>query len=160
MAEASRTKTATEESVAPAHILVVDARFYDAIQDHLLAGAERALTAAGATYDIVSVPGALEVPGAVAIAHQAVDPSYDGAVALGCIIRGETYHFEIVANESARGLTDFGMAHSFPIGNAILTVETLEQAVVRADPDRGNKGGEAAEAALSLLRLKRGLGVR
>lgn len=160
MAEPSRIKTATHDSVAPAHVLIVEARFYDAIQDDLLVGARQALEAAGATYDIVTVPGALEVPGAVAIAYQATKPVYDAVVALGCIIRGETYHFEIVSNESARGLTDFGMAHCFPIGNAILTVENLEQAEVRADPTRGNKGAEAAEAALTLLRLKRGLGVR
>ena len=160
MAEPSRIKTASHESVAPAHVLIVDARFYDAIQDQLLTGAQQALAAAGATCDIVTVPGSLEIPGAVAIAYQATNPAYDAVVALGCIVRGETYHFEIVSNESARGLTDFGMAHAFPIGNAILTVEDLGQAEVRADPSRGNKGGEAAEAALALLRLKRGLGVR
>jgi 6,7-dimethyl-8-ribityllumazine synthase len=160
MAEPSRKQTASRDAVGPAHILIVEARFYDTIQDQLLAGARAALEAAGATYDIVTVPGALEVPGAVAIAYQAADPAYDAVVALGCIIRGETYHFEIVANESARGLTDFGMAHAFPIGNAILTVETAEQAAVRADPLAGNKGGEAADAALALLRLKRRLGVR
>jgi 6,7-dimethyl-8-ribityllumazine synthase len=159
MAEPSRSRPAANR-VAPAHVLIVEARFYDGIQDLLLDGARQALTAAGATFDIVSVPGALEVPSAVAIAYQAENRTYDAAVALGCIIRGETYHFEIVANESARGLTDFGMAHGFPIGNAILTVETMAQAEIRADPAHGNKGGEAAEAALTLLRLKRGLGTR
>jgi 6,7-dimethyl-8-ribityllumazine synthase len=158
MAEPSRSKHVARDFAGPAHVLIIEARFYDAIQDQLLIGARQALDAAGASYDIVTVPGALEIPGAVAIAYTASNPPYDAVVALGCIIRGETYHFEIVANESARGLTDFGMAHSFPIGNAILTVENEDQALVRADPQRGNKGGEAAEAALALLQLKRRLG--
>ncbi|MCW6509137.1 6,7-dimethyl-8-ribityllumazine synthase [Lichenifustis flavocetrariae] len=160
MAEPSRTPSTTQHPRLQAHVLIVEARFYDAIMDQLLQGATEALEAAGVSYDVVTVPGALEIPGAVAIAYDAAGPAYDAVVALGCIIRGETYHFEIVANESARGLTDFGMAHAFPIGNAILTVETEEQAVVRADPARGNKGGEAAEAALALLRLKRLMGTR
>ena len=108
----------------------------------------------------MTVPGALEAPGALAIAL-AADPSrYQAAVVLGCIMRGETYHFEIVSNESARGLTEIGISHAFPIGNAILTVETEAQAIVRADPARGNKGGEAAEAALALLHLKHRLSAR
>ena len=154
MAEPNRTHVAAG-SVAPAHVLIVEARFYDAIVDDLLAGAQAALRAAGATFDVVIVPGALEAPGALAIALAADPARYDAAVALGCILRGETYHFEIVANESARGLTEIGIRHAFPIGNAILTVENEAQAAVRADPARGNKGGEAAEAALALLRLKR-----
>jgi 6,7-dimethyl-8-ribityllumazine synthase len=160
MAEPSRTRAASQEPVAPAHVLIVEARFYDAVVDDLLAGAQAALGSAGASFDVVTVPGALEAPTALAIAL-ATDPSrYDAAVVLGCIIRGETYHFEIVANESARGLTEIGIRHAFPIGNAILTVENEEQALVRADPTRGNKGGEAAEAALALLRLKRRLDTR
>lgn len=160
MAEPNRTRAAPSESVAPAHVLIVEARFYDVIVDGLLAGAEAALRATGATFDIVTVPGALEVAPALAIVL-AADPSrYDAAVALGCIMRGETYHFEIVSNESARGLTEIGIRHGFPIGNAILTVEAEAQAAVRADPARGNKGGEAVEAALALLRLKRRLGSR
>jgi 6,7-dimethyl-8-ribityllumazine synthase len=160
MAEPSRTRSASVESVAPAHVLIIEARFYDGITDDLLAGAQTALTSAGATFDVVTVPGALEVAGALAIALAAGTPRYAAAVAVGCIVRGETYHFEIVANESARGLTDLGTRHAFPIGNAILTVENEDQAVVRADPARGNKGGEAAEAALALLRMKRRLGSR
>ena len=159
MAEPNRTH-APSESVAPAHVLIVEARFYDAIVDDLLAGAQAALRAAGATFDVVTVPGALEAAGALAIVLAAEPAHYDAAVALGCIMRGETYHFEIVSNESARGLTDVGIRHAFPIGNAILTVENEAQAAVRADPARGNKGGEAAEAALALLRLKRRLGPR
>jgi 6,7-dimethyl-8-ribityllumazine synthase len=162
MAEPSRVKPAMTESIAPAHILIVEARFYDGIMDDLLTGAKDMLTAVGATYDVITVPGALEVPGAVAIALEAASKTdnmtYDAAVALGCIIRGETYHFEIVSNESARGLTDLALKHAFPIGNAILTVENEEQALVRADPARGNKGGEAALAAIALLRLKRKAG--
>lgn len=157
MAEPSRTRHASVESIAPAHVLIVEARFYDRIIDELLAGAQTVLQSAGATFDVVTVPGALEVPAALAIAIEHRKPSYDAAVALGCIMRGETYHFEIVSNESARGLTELGMRHAFPIGNAILTVENEEQALVRADPARGDKGGEAAAAALALLRLKRRL---
>ena len=160
MAEPKRTLAAPPDSVSPAHVLIIEARFYDAIVDDLLAGARAALESAGATLEVVTVPGALEVPAALAIALSAVPSRYDAAVALGCIMRGETYHFEIVSNESARGLTDLATRHAFPIGNAILTVENEEQAVVRADPKRGNKGGEAAEAALALLRLNRSLGAR
>lgn len=160
MAEPNRTRAAPSGSAAPAHVLIVEARFYDAIVDDLLAGAQAALQASGATFDVVTVPGALEAAPALAIALAADPTRYDAAVALGCIVRGETYHFEIVSNESARGLTELGLRHGFPIGNAILTVEAEAQAVVRADPARGNKGGEAAEAALALLRLKRRLGAR
>ena len=155
MAEPSRLSPFSRESVAPAHVLIVEARFYDAVMDNLLAGAKAALEGAGATYDVVTVPGALEVPSALSIALSGSPRRYDAAVALGCIVRGETYHFEIVANESARGITEIAVAHAFPIGNAILTVENDEQAVVRADPTRGDKGGEAAHAALALLRFKR-----
>ena len=155
MAEPSRQSPSTQESVAPAHVLIVEARFYDAIMDDLLAGASALLTAAGATFEVATVPGALEIPAALAIAGAGTTSRFDAAVALGCVIRGETYHFEIVSNESARAITEFGVAHAFPIGNAILTVENAEQAEVRADPSRGNKGAEAAQAALTLLRMKR-----
>lgn len=157
MAEPSRTRDASVEPIAPAHVLIIEARFYDPIIDDLLSGAQTVLKDAGATFDIVTVPGALEVPAALAIVLEHRTPAYDAAVALGCIMRGETYHFEIVSNESARGLTELGMRHAFPIGNAILTVENEDQALVRADPARGDKGGEAAAAALALLRLKRRL---
>ncbi len=155
MAEPSRKRSTSSESVAPAHLVVLEARFYDAITDDLLSGVRTALRAAGATFDVVTLPGALEVAPALSILLQGGTTHYDAAVAIGCIMRGETYHFEIVANESARGLTELAVRHAFPIGNAILTVEDEEQAAVRADPARGNKGGEAAEAALTLLRLKR-----
>jgi 6,7-dimethyl-8-ribityllumazine synthase len=141
-------------------ILIVEARFYEDIADALLVGATRVLQAAGATYERVSVPGSLEVAPAIAIAVDAAERSgrpYDGAVALGCVIRGETLHFEIVAQESARALLDLSVARRLPTGNGILTVETNAQAWTRARADEGNKGGDAARAALSLVRLKRRL---
>ena len=155
MAEPSRKRSAPPESIAPAHVLVLEARFYDAITDNLLSGVRTALRAAGATFDVVTLPGALEVAPALSIVLQGGKTRYDAAVAIGCIMRGDTYHFEIVANESARGLSELALRHGFPIGNAILTVDNEQQASVRADPAQGNKGGEAAEAALTLLRLKR-----
>jgi 6,7-dimethyl-8-ribityllumazine synthase len=144
-----------------ARILVVEARFYDAIGAMLLDGATRAIEEAGASATIISVPGALEIPAAMAIALDAaanVARPFDGAVALGCIIRGETYHFEIVANESARALMDMSVERKFPIGNGILTVDSEAQALVRADPKQLDKGGDAARAALALIRLKRNVG--
>ena len=125
--------------------------------DHLLAGAKAALDAAGATFDVVTVPGALEVPVAIAIAADAAAAAgrpYGGAVALGCIMRGETYHFEVVSNESASGLMALALERRFPVGNGILTVEDEDQALARAAPGRGDKGGEAARAMLALWRLK------
>ena len=139
-------------------ILIVEARFYEDIADALLVGATRVLQAAGAAYERVSVPGSLEVAPAIAIAADAAERSgrpYDGAVALGCVIRGETLHFEIVAQESARALLDLSVARRLPIGNGILTVETNAQAWARARADEADKGGDAARAALSLVRLKR-----
>ena len=141
-----------------ARILIVEARFYEDIADALLAGATRALEKVGAVFDRVSVPGSLEVPPAIAIAADAAERSgrpYDGAVALGCVIRGETLHFEIVSQESARALLDLSVARRLPIGNGILTVDTNAQAWTRARPEEGDKGGDAARAALSLVRLKR-----
>jgi 6,7-dimethyl-8-ribityllumazine synthase len=138
-----------------ARILIVEARFYDHLNDMLVAGAKAAITAAGHQAEIITVPGALEIPGAIALADQG--GGYDGYVAIGVVIRGETYHFEIVAGESARGimaLTMDGMA----IGNGILTVENEQQAIVRADPKQKNKGGEAAQAALALLALREKFG--
>ncbi|MGF1561426.1 MAG: 6,7-dimethyl-8-ribityllumazine synthase [Geminicoccaceae bacterium] len=140
-----------EDSEGP-HILIVEARYYDEIADLLLEGCEKTLREAGATFDRVTVPGALEVPQAVGLALES--EMYDGYVALGCVIRGETYHFEIVAGESARGLMDLALEDGVVIGNGILTVENKEQARVRADPNGKNKGGEAASAVLSLLGLK------
>jgi len=143
-----------------ARILIVEARFYEDIADALLAGATRALQKAGAVFDRVSVPGSLEVPPAIAIAADAAERlgrPYDGAVALGCVIRGETLHFEIVSQESARALLELSVARRLPIGNGILTVDTNAQAWTRARPEEADKGGDAARAALSLVRLKRRL---
>ncbi|MGR6330659.1 6,7-dimethyl-8-ribityllumazine synthase [Sphingomonas sp. XXL09] len=138
-----------------AHILLVEARFYDHLNDMLLAGARRAIEAAGHSHATVTVPGALEVPGAIAMAAET--GQYDGYVALGVVIRGETYHFEIVSNESARGVMALTM-DGLPIGNGILTTENEEQAIRRADPAQLDKGGGAAEAALAMLALKHRLG--
>ncbi|HTG37220.1 6,7-dimethyl-8-ribityllumazine synthase [Sphingomonas sp.] len=134
-----------------AKLLIVEARFYDHLNDMLVAGARAAIKAAGHTSDTVTVPGALEIPAAIALA----DPSglYDGYVAIGVVIRGETYHFEIVAGESARGIMAMTM-DGMAIGNGILTVENEEQALVRADPEQKDKGGEAAKAALALMALR------
>jgi 6,7-dimethyl-8-ribityllumazine synthase len=131
-------------------VLIVEARFYPDISDALYEGAMKVLTGAGVTTERVAVPGALEIPGAI---RQAAG-RYDGFVALGCVIRGETWHFEIVSNESARGLMDLTVRDGLCIGNGILTVENEDQALVRAAPDRGNKGGDAANACLALIQLK------
>ncbi|MCK0195699.1 6,7-dimethyl-8-ribityllumazine synthase [Ancylobacter sp. 6x-1] len=142
-----------------ARVLIVEARFYDDIADELLAGATAAVTRAGATYEVVSVPGALEIPIAIAMlldSAAAAGTPFDAAVALGCVVRGETYHFEVVAGESSRALMDLAVARKLPFGNGILTVETDEQAWVRARVSDGDKGGGAADAALTLLRLQRG----
>lgn len=134
-----------------AKFLIVEARFYDHLNDMLVAGARAALKAAGHDVDVVTVPGALEIPGAIALADQS--DMYDGYVAIGVVIRGETYHFEIVAGESARGIMALTM-DGVAIGNGILTVENEDQAIVRADPTQKDKGGEAAKAAIALLDLK------
>ena len=134
-----------------AHILIVEARFYDHLNDLLLEGARGAIEAAGHSHETVTVPGALEVPAAIALAAET--GRYDAFVALGVVIRGETYHFEVVSNESARGimaLTLDGLA----IGNGILTVEDEAQALARARRDEKDKGGEAAKAALAMLALR------
>ena len=144
-----------------ARVLIVEARFYDDIADELLAGARQAVAAAGATADVISMPGALEIPTAIAIALDAAAAGgtpYDAAVALGCVVRGETYHFEIVAGESSRALMDLAVARKLPLGNGILTVENDEQAWARARVSEGNKGGGTVEAAFALLRLKRRVG--
>jgi 6,7-dimethyl-8-ribityllumazine synthase len=141
-------------------LLIVEARYYDAIGAGLLAGATRAIEAAGAAYELVSVAGALEIPAGMAIALDAAiaaGRAYDGAVALGCVVRGETFHFEIVAGESARALMDMSVERRLALGNGILTTETIAQAEERADPERGDKGGDAARAAIGLARLARRL---
>jgi len=137
-----------------ARVLIVEARFYAELNDLLLDGARTALQEAGHDYEVVTVPGALEVPGAISLA--ADSGQYDAYVALGVVIRGETYHFEIVSNESARGIMALAL-DGMPIGNGILTVENEEQALVRADPAQKDKGGEAAKAALVMLALKQKL---
>jgi 6,7-dimethyl-8-ribityllumazine synthase len=162
MAEPRRA-AASAPRIEGARFLIVEARYYDSIGADLLAGAARALKAAGATYDLINVAGALEIPAGMAIALDAAKAAgtpYDGAVALGCVIRGETFHFEIVAGESARALMDMSVERRLPLGNGVLTTETVEQAEERADPGRGDKGGEAARAAIGLALLERRLARR
>jgi 6,7-dimethyl-8-ribityllumazine synthase len=145
----------------PIRILIVEARFYDDLADALLEGATSALAAYGAEYDVVTVPGALEIPGTIALADEAgrspTGRAYDGYVALGVVIRGETYHFEIVSNESARGIMDLATGKRLCIGNGILTTEDDEQAWARARISEGDKGGGAARAALTMVALRRQL---
>lgn len=138
-----------------AKFLIIEARFYDHLNDMLIEGACAVLKAAGHQIDVITVPGALEIPGAISLADQA--QMYDGFVAIGVVIRGETYHFEIVAGESARGIMALTM-DGLAIGNGILTVEDEPQALVRADPNQKDKGGEAAKAALALLALREKFG--
>jgi 6,7-dimethyl-8-ribityllumazine synthase len=134
-----------------ARFLIVEARFYDHLNDLLIEGARAALEEAGHAHETVTVPGALEIPGAVAMAVET--GRYDGFVAIGVVIRGETYHFEVVSNESARGLMALTM-DGIAIGNGILTVENEAQALARALPGEGDKGGGAARAAIAMLALK------
>jgi len=139
-----------------ARFLIVEARFYDHLNDLLIEGAQAALDDVGHKYEVVTVPGALEIPGAIAMAAET--GRFEGFIAIGVVIRGETYHFEVVSNESARGimaLTLDGLA----IGNGILTVEDEEQALARADKTRKDKGGEAAKAAIAMLALKEQFGI-
>ena len=141
-------------------LLIVEARFHEALADALLAGARAALDSAGATYDVITVPGALEIPGVISMAVDAADESgtyYDGFVALGAVIRGETYHFEIVANESSRGLMNLTI-DGIAVGNGILTTENEDQAWARARRDEGDKGGFAARAALTMIAIRERLG--
>jgi 6,7-dimethyl-8-ribityllumazine synthase len=159
-AKKTAAKKPVEKKRYAARVLIVEARFYVHISDALFAGAKRALDAGGAQFDRITVPGALEIPAAIAMAVDAAQKRgkpYDGVVALGCVIEGETYHFEVVSNESARGLMDLAIARQLPIGNGILTVDTETQALVRANPDDGDKGGDAARAALTMVALKRAL---
>lgn len=144
-------------------VLIVEARFYAHISDALLKGATAALEKAGVRFERVTVPGALEIPTAIALTANAGaggGKSYDGYVALGCVIRGETFHFEIVASESARALMDLGARDGLCIGNGILTVENEAQALTRANPAEGDKGGDAARACLALVDLRARLGTR
>ena len=163
MAEPRRGQPETLETLRGARVLIVEARFYHDIADALLAGAMRALERASVVIERISVPGALEIAPAIAIALAAAEQRnspYEGIVALGCVIRGETTHYEIVSEESSRALTQLSLAHALPIGNGILTVENEAQAWARARMDELDKGGGAAEAALALIALKRRLGAK
>ncbi|UVK44901.1 6,7-dimethyl-8-ribityllumazine synthase [Mesorhizobium sp. AR07] len=142
-------------------LLIIEARFYDDLADALLDGAKAALDEAGAKYDVVTVPGALEIPAVISFTLDAAEgegTDYDGYVALGTVIRGETHHFDIVANESARALMDLSVQESICIGNGILTTENDEQAWTRARRTEGDKGGFAARAALTMITVKKRLG--
>lgn len=155
---APKRKPSKEPKPSGARLLVVEARFYNDIADALLAGAAKALDDAKAAWDIITVPGALEIVPAIAIAIDAAEKQkkpYDGAVALGCVIQGETFHFDIVAMQSARALMDFSVERRLPCGNGILTVDNESQAWARARLTDGDKGGEAARAALALISIKR-----
>jgi 6,7-dimethyl-8-ribityllumazine synthase len=146
----------------PPHVLVIEARFYEDISDELLRGAEAAIESAGATHERVSVPGALEIPAALAMALEAMERGtrhFDGFVCLGCVIRGETKHFDIVAEQSAQAIMGLAVDDGLALGNGILTVENDEQAWVRARVGEGNKGGAAAEAALAMIALRRRFGL-
>jgi 6,7-dimethyl-8-ribityllumazine synthase len=142
-------------------ILIVEARFYDDLADEMLKAAVDVITAHDAEYDVISVPGALEIPGVIAVAEEGgrrpAGKRYDGYVALGTVIRGETYHFEIVSNESARGIMELTVNKGLAIGNGILTVEDEDQAWARARASEGDKAGGAARAALEVISLKRQL---
>ena len=160
MADARRAPLKDQTDISGARALIVEARFYDDIQDALLEGAVAELTAAGLGYDVLTVPGALEIPATIAIALDAAANSgkpYDAAIALGCVIRGDTIHFEIVSGESSRALMDLTVTRQLPLGNGILTVNTEAQAWARARVSELNKGGDAARAALAVLRIKRRL---
>jgi len=160
MAEARRASLKDQTDISGARALIVEARFYDDIQDALLEGAVAELKAAGVSHDVITVPGSLEIPAAIAIALEAAEKAgkpYDAAIALGCVIRGDTIHFEIVSMESSRALMDFAVAKRIPLGNGIITVNTEAQAWQRARASELNKGGDAARAALAMLRIKRRL---
>lgn len=158
MADARRAPLKDQTDISGARALIVEARFYDDLQDALLDGAVAELKGAGLTHDVITVPGALEIPAAVAIAVDAAAANgrpYDAVIALGCVIRGDTIHFEIVSQESSRALMDLAVARKLPLGNGILTVNNEDQAWARARASELNKGGDAARAALAMLRIKR-----
>ena len=159
----AKKRTAAAKKRETLRMLIVEARFYDDYSDELLRGATRVLEAEGAEVERITVPGALEIPVAIAMAVDAAAKKrtpYDGVVALGCVIQGETYHFDIVANESARGLMDISIQRQLPLGNGILTVDTEAQAKDRLGGAHGHKGEDAARAALAMVRLKRDLAQR
>jgi 6,7-dimethyl-8-ribityllumazine synthase len=149
-----------KDTAKGARILIVEARYYDDLADALLDGAMKVLDEAGAEVERITVPGSLEIPAAIAMAIELGRRKrrpYDGVVALGCVIRGDTIHFEIVSQESARGLMTLSMTHAFPIGNGIITVNTQSQAFARARMEEMDKGGDAARAALAMVRVRRQL---
>jgi 6,7-dimethyl-8-ribityllumazine synthase len=157
----ARTRSADATDLKP-NILIVEATFYPEISRLLLDGATAALERGGAYFDCVSVPGALEIPPTIHFAVKGGEHGgkhYDGYVALGCVIRGDTYHFEIVAGQSGRALVDLGIHYGLCIGNGILTVENEEQALMRADREQADKGGDAARACLALVGLRQRLGM-
>jgi len=145
--------------MAKPHLLIVEARFYADLADELVAGAIEAIEAAGGTWDRVEVPGALEIPAAISMADAGASKSYDGYVALGCVIRGETSHYDYVCGESARALQDLGVQDLLAVGNGILTVEDYDQAWARAYRSKKNKGADAANAAIRMAALKLNFGV-
>jgi 6,7-dimethyl-8-ribityllumazine synthase len=151
MADARRAELKDKTDISGARALIVEARFYDDIQDALLEGAVAELNAAGVKHDVITVPGALEIPA------ESTGKPYDAAIALGCVIRGDTIHFEIVSIESSRALMDLSVTRRIPLGNGIITVNTDAQAWARARASEHNKGGDAARAALAMLRIKRRL---
>ena len=149
---------------AGSHVMIVEARFYEDIADELVHGAERVLAAVGASHERFAVPGAFEIPAAIAFALEAgtvgvQDRSFDGFLALGCVIRGETSHYDYVCGESARGLQDLANRHAIAIGYGILTCENRAQAWARARVDEKDKGGDAARACLAMIDLRRRLGL-
>ena len=160
MADARRAQLKDKTDISGARVLIVEARFYDDIQDALLEGTVAELEATKVSHDVITVPGALEIPAAIEIALDAADSRgkpYDAAIALGCVVRGDTIHFEIVSMESSRALMDIAVKRRLPLGNGIITVNTDEQAWARARATELNKGGDAARAALAMLRIKRRL---
>jgi 6,7-dimethyl-8-ribityllumazine synthase len=160
MARQDTKNTAVLNFTVPPHVLILEARFYDSINDMLVEGAKNTLAKFNATYEIITVPGALEIPAALQFAAtRKTGRSFDAFVALGCVIRGETSHYETVCNESARGLIDVSLRHNLAVGNGILTVENDTQAIARADLHQMDKGGGAVVAALSMLALKQASGL-
>ena len=159
MADARRAQLKDQTEIAGARALIVEARFYDDIQDALLEGAVAELKTAGVAHDVITVPGALEIPAAIAIGLDAAASHGNpyAVIALGCVIRGDTIHFEIVAMESSRALMELAVERKIPLGNGIITVNTDAQAWARARAGELNKGGDAARAALAMLRIKRRL---
>ncbi len=152
------------EFAEPPHVMIIESPYYTDVSEKLRAGALKVLEAAGASHEIHQVPGAFEIPAAIQFAVRGLDfytarKRYDAYIALGCVIRGETSHYDIIAGESARALMDIAIHHSLAIGNGILTCDTLEQALTRADPDGQDKGGFAARSAIEMLGLKATFGI-